>query len=404
MRSFKFGIVACVLFAALLLQPATGVARTADWGMFAGDAQHSGLSPYVGQTGALQKWSVALRPAGGPTEFSSPVVASDGTVVVQTFGTLTAVKNGQVLWQHTNDGVNFFNGDPLVVGRTVIVHTFSYPQGGQVRGLSAFDLKTGESVWANPVVDPIGALGKAGSLFASRGGTIYSVGYGLAAFSSRGTLLWFSSASRYSAALSNDGTYLWTYDESGSNLLKVSALTGALIGPAIPLPAPHQGYQYLSIGLDGTVYAPSWDSTGAFVTAVRPDGTRWDVGVPGGLDNGVTIGMDGTLFVPFMPQSNPLLTGGVVCLSPVDGHTVWQSVLGGSNTWTAGGIVADAANRIYVSDGSTPGNLVCLDGSSGNPLWQFGLPRDNWFSSVAIGSDGTVYYCDSYGVLYAIGN
>ena len=230
--------------------------------------------------------------------------------------------------------------------------------------------------------------------------------------------------------LSPAGQLAWTYDVNPSRLGVIQ------VGQSAP-----------TVASDGTVYV----AAGALY-AIRADGTlkwtRFDPAVED-LRNAPVIGADGTLY--FVYHNIPL-----TALSPDDGHTIWSLDLGvNDHVFASPAIGADGT--IYVAtqpcvvyavspngtllwtfDTSTIGYActmrsspaVARDGSiylgtnSGSPSsvfvalnpngtlkWTFepaDLPPDvpsshfDIYSSPTIGSDGTIYFGQEFGRVYAL--
>lgn len=229
--------------------------------------------------------------------------------------------------------------------------------------------------------------------------------------------------------LSAAGDSLWAFD-----------INAQPRGMAIGLSAP-------AIGPDGTVYI-----AGDALYAIRPDGSlKWKALPQASQDlrNSPSVAADGTVY--FVHYAVPL-----TALDPADGHTIWSLSLSESSHFVSAPSLG-ADGTIYVGSdqglfyaASAAGALqwtfdpasigyscsfrsspaVAADGTiyvgtnSGNPAslflaltpagaarWTFtpaNLPPDvppghfDIYSSPAIGSDGTVYFAQELGRVYAL--
>jgi len=230
--------------------------------------------------------------------------------------------------------------------------------------------------------------------------------------------------------LSSTGQVLWTYDINPSGLGVIQ------VGQSAP-----------AIASDGTVYV----AAGALY-AIRSDGTRkWTRfdPAPEDLRNAPVIGADGTLY--FVYHNIPL-----TALDPDDGHTIWSLDLGvndhvfaspaigadgtiyvvtepgvvhavspgGTRLWTfetasigysctlRSSPAIDADGSLYFGTNSgSPSSIFLALNPNGTLKWAFepaDLPPDvpsthfDIYSSPAIGSDGTIYFGQEFGRVYAL--
>jgi outer membrane protein assembly factor BamB len=166
--------------------------------------------------------------------------------------------------------------------------------------------------------------------------------------------------------LSSSGEILWTYDINPSGLGVIQ------VGQSAP-----------TIASDGTVYV----AAGALY-AIRSDGTlKWTrfAGTTEDLRNAPVIGADGTLY--FVYHNIPL-----TALDPSDGHTLWALDLGLNDHVLASPAIG-ADGTIYVA--TQPGVVYAVS-SSGALLWTFETSSIGYSctlrSSPAIDADGTLYF------------
>ena len=138
-----------------------------------------------------------------------------------------------------------------------------------------------------------------------------------------------------------------------------------------------------ALGSDGTIYV---GGNGAF-TAVNPDGTgKWSYSLTGHMVASPAIASDGTLY----------FGGGDSNLYALDsnGRVKWKFATGGAITSTP----ALAKNgTLYF--GGTDHNLYAI-GADGKLKWKF--TTGGQVFSPAIGDDGTIYFQNGEGKLFAI--
>ncbi|MHB8077906.1 MAG: outer membrane protein assembly factor BamB family protein [Candidatus Krumholzibacteriia bacterium] len=273
----------------------------------------------------------------------------------------------------------------------------------------------------------------------------------------RRTLLLGSREVRSSPAVAPDGRVAFLVQErdtTGVNVLHdllylvapdsgvawVRNVNHAPLGAEVGLSAP-------AIAADGTIYV-----AGDALYAWRPDGTlKWKAFDPAAeeLRNSPVVGADGTVY--FVYHNIPL-----TALDPADGHVLWACPLGVNDHCFASpaigadgtiyvatnpGVVYAVSNAgavLWTFDAAAAGYpctmrsspAVAADGSiylgtnSGNPAsvllaltpagalkWAFepaDLPSDvppdhlDIYSSPAIGSDGTIYFGQEFGRVFAL--
>lgn len=161
------------------------------------------------------------------------------------------------------------------------------------------------------------------------------------------------------------GDSLWAYNINAIPLLLDVGLSAPAIGP------------------DGTVYV-----TGDRLYAIHPDGSlKWAALTPTGeaMRNSPVVGADGTVY--FVTHNVPL-----TALDPDDGATIWSCPLGpNDHCFASPAIGADGA--IYVA--TNPG-IVYAVSPAGQVHWTFSLASvgfDGYLrSSPAVDADGTIYF------------
>jgi outer membrane protein assembly factor BamB len=165
--------------------------------------------------------------------------------------------------------------------------------------------------------------------------------------------------------LSAQGDSLWAYSTNPT-------LLWGDVGQSCP-----------AIGPDGTVYI-----AGDSLYAIRSDGTlKWSRGwqLDEAMRNSPVIGSDGTVY--FVYHNVPL-----TALDPADGHTLWECQLGVNDHCLASPAIS-ADGTIYAN---TNVGLVYAVSADGKLLWTFNIASAGfagWLrSSPAVDADGTIYF------------
>jgi outer membrane protein assembly factor BamB len=350
----------------------SGLANSA-WPKFRGNAQNTGLSPYVGAQTNTLKWTRQT----GDCVFSSPAIGADGTVYVgSTDGNVYALNpaDGSVKWSFATggsvlsspaigaDGTVYFGGDD---GYVYALN----PADGSVKWSHA----TGGSVLSSPAIGADGTVyigsndHNVYALNPSDGSVKWSYATGGAVESSPaigadGTVYVGSDDAKLYALNPIDGSVKWTY------------LTGDWVRSS---PA---------IGADGTVYVVSWDRN---IYALNPSdaSVKWSYTTGGGVNSSPAIGADGTVYV----GSDKLYA-----LNAADGSVKWTHTVSCPESLPAIG----ADGTVYI--GSWDGKVYALNPPYGSVKWYF-TTGDYVSSSPAIGADGTVYIGSRDNNVYAFG-
>ncbi len=224
-----------------------------------------------------------------------------------------------------------------------------------------------------------------GSVALGSDGTIYyptSLGKFVALYPD-GRLKWEVESGGISPVVGSDGTVYYAGDDSlyarnSSGTRKWARYLGASCGST---PA---------IGADGTVYVGSDDNQ---LHAFRPDGsTRWTHRIGTDVRTSPCIGADGTVY--FSADS-------LYALDPSTGARQWAVYIYGNSRY-CGGLAVAADGTIYAgAKGTNYGYLVAVT-ASGEIRWRFTCHPGTSVRVPVIGSDGTLYFGDSWGNFYAV--
>jgi outer membrane protein assembly factor BamB len=144
-----------------------------------------------------------------------------------------------------------------------------------------------------------------------------------------------------------------------------------------------------AIGADGTIYFGDYNGR---VYALTPDGkVKWSLTLDAAPSNSLTIGADGTIFVP--------VVAGLYALSD-DGNSAsvkWQFQAGGEFQLASWSPAIASDGTIYLA--ST--GLYALN-PDGTEKWEFSMGGAEVGGSPAVGPDGTIYVGSNDTNLYAI--
>ncbi len=387
------------------------------WPMLHQNAQHTGLSPYLGPTVPFLKWKFQT----GGAVYASPAVGRGRIYVGSDDGNLYALNlQGVLLWK-------FQTSSPIrtspAIGSDGTIYLASYitSSSEQPEGILYAINPAGRMIWNLTLVNFQG-YDSLSSPTIGPDGTIYTsdVGFRVVAVHPDGTLKWqlITDGEVFdSPAVASDGTLYVGVDDPDpvgfcDQCLLALDPNGTVRWGSIPKRA---GFSWPAIGSDGTVYingyainpdgTVKWGSSGFGSPSIAPDGTIY-----GSVDNGVfATNPDGTLRWVF-PIERPSGSGNPCCFYGIVGLS---DVAIGSNGILYFGVgVEGFCNCAPVPSGYGNASLYAV-APNGTLAWKFvihptvtcatfGCPIVS-LSDPAIGSNGTVYVGSGDGNVYAIG-
>jgi len=339
--------------------------KRGDWWMYQHDAQHTGRSNLLGPATPTEKWRFAAETQSSTANpaFYPPTFAADGTIYIS-----------------------------------------STP--GQFYALNP----DGTCKWSLPLKARFSAVGSDGTVYIS------SYDNCLYALNPQGTMQWKFLIDSYASTtpvIGSDGTIfigsasgnLYAIKPNGTQRWMLRAISG-MTNPVV--------------GVDGTVYVGSDDSN---LYAITPDGTqKWAYTSANHNFCSISIGADGTIYagtdvqllalntdgtlkwatlllaspIPVIGSDGTIYTtsGSLLALNP-NGTTKWHFDKAASTTPP----VIGADGTIYVG---TTGHLYAVN-PNGTQKWVLDTAYNSFYSSTALGPDGTLYASDPTN-LYAFGS
>lgn len=447
-KNFRWGAIAAIALVLSAALPAPAQPANSAWPMFRHDAQHSGLSPYVGSQKGSLKWKYNASVFVGS---SSPVLGADGTLFVAADdGTVHAIDGstgarkwtrslascignmpmtaavtaaeavliacgpnitaldgttGDDVWWHAINFDRFLTPPTIAADGTVYI-------GAEQAGLYALDAATGAEKWNASTMHTLGAP----SIGPGPSGSVFLVDFGGLDNGSlvRGSKPKQEEPSRLQGALLHKAAH------------RLSSPGGAHVPFMVPVATPTHAcdlcdmsdlhafdpqtgdqlwcYQLVPVddggGLsstpavdqNGTTYVTYEDSFGAYVIAVDgSSGTlKWTSSGTGNMHTSPGLGPDGTVY---LASDSSTLTA----INGTNGMTLWSFGAGvWANPTSSPAIGADATVYIGSGDNST----YAIDGKTGALKWRYetGAPI---VASAAIGADGTVFIVSTDGFIYA---
>ena len=303
------------------------------WPMHGHDVRHTGLSPYsTADNLGEEKWWFFQE---GPFFEGSPVVDNDGVIYFGSWDNhlYALYPNGTMKWKCYTGG-NVETSPAIAEDGTIYVGTHFAPGYGTYlyainpNGTWKWRRKTG-NMYSSP------AIGDDGTIYCSDGGI-------------------------YIIALYPNGTLKWEY-RTGASVLSSPA-----------------------IGDDGTVYCGSHDNN---IYALYPNnGTvKWKYTTGNWVHGIPTIGDDGTIYC----GSDDLY---MYALYPNNGSMKWRCYIG--SVW--GSPALDKDGNLYVGVWEKIFYSIYPDGTI---RWRVNLSRRVWGQSAVVSDDGTIYFgtCDFEG-------
>lgn len=231
-------------------------------------------------------------------------------------------------------------------------------------------------------------------------------------------------------AFSPDGQTLYSISQSTKMLLAVNAITGDIKWQQSMNDATYGAG--IVVGADGKVYLGTEDKAGT-IYAFTPNGTiRWSASLGAAIKASPAITSDGKVYV--------LCDGATLkCFKADDGNEIWSASLSGN----AGGVAVDANGNVYAGTSSgiwaynsngtrlwmsaeahkvtERGGSLAIDSKNGtiyaalkgksgiasvnmndgSTRWTYASEYNDCYHPV-VDDEGTVYFCEKNGALYAV--
>jgi len=341
--------------------------------------------------------------------YSSPAVASDGTIYVGDVGSgtipmgLYAInQDGTLKWKYEIPNAVFTpavgsDGTIYVQDNTATLYA--------VAG-------DGTEKWSYPL-SASHAVGQSAPAIGSDG-TIYVGADGIYALNPDGTLKWSYYPSGYdyisfvhsSPAIASDGTIIVGANGDFMELPDPGRAALFAINPDGTLKWRYllEGADFVfsspAINSEGTIYIGGETSTGgdlSFVFAINPDGTlKWKYEISGGrpVRSSPAVDIYGTIYVA--TKASGTAEAELLVLNP-DGTLKWSYTVGQADIYCSPAIGENGL--IYF--GAENGIFYALN-QDGTENWKYSTNNGINWTSPAIDIDGTIYIGNSDGYLFAI--
>lgn len=227
---------------------------------------------------------------------------------------------------------------------------------------------------------------------------------------------------------SHDGQTFYTLAQTDKKLLAISAITGEKLWEYATSAATYGAGP--AVGPDGTIYFGTEDGDGSFYAVLPSGALKWKVTMGAAVKASPAVTSDGTVYV--LADK-----GNLAALDAASGTAKWSETLDGN----AGGVIVDADGTVYAGtskgiwafDGTGgliwksetaysvterggslavagdvlyavlkgKGGCVALSTSDGKQLWQYKTTENDCYHPV-VDADGTVYFCEKSGYLFAV--
>jgi outer membrane protein assembly factor BamB len=344
------------------------------WPMSGNNGQHTRRSSAVGPSMPTLDWSASLN----GSIYSEPMIAHDGSVVVCGSPNLRCYSAaGNELWTKSN--AEFSSSQAPAIGHDQKV----YARGSALYAYTS----SGSLVWSQL------PAGNAPAIAADGG--ILQVSEGIRKLAPDGNLVWLASpadwrSSTTTPAIAPDGTI---YAGNGKDALYAFSDTGEEQWRADAVPDSGSPYWQSTpaIGADGTIYLGS----GMNVYAFNPDGSeQWGYPNTAKINMSPGIGPDGTIY--YTTKDTSATENNLLVALHSDGTLKWEYSADGYYFTAPPSI--DGSGTVYIG---IYGALHAVN-PDGTRKWTFDDPAGE-VAGVAIGADGTLYFGDSAGYLYALG-
>jgi len=345
-----------------------------DWTMFHGDARHSGWTGADAPHDSLLAWT---RFTGDSIFYSSPVVASDGTIYIGTAGEelLALDPDGEVRWRYRTLG-NLKYATPAIGpdGRIYVGDAAGMFYAINPDSTKAWTFQAGGAIKSSATIGPGGEI-----YFGCDDGLLYALDHD-------SSLRWTYPAGdtiRSSPAVAPDSTVLfgcydsYLYALRPDGTLRWRALTGGPIKYASP-----------AVDTANVVYCGSYD--GFLYAVTTSQEFLWACPLENAIRSTPAIGPEGRTFVCAGTR--------LFCLKP-DGDIEWHRDTGG---------VIYSSPLYYSEDqaivvGSDDGRLHCVH-EDGTGDWTFTVGEPIRTSPAPSADSRLIYAADLTGVLRAFGS
>jgi large repetitive protein len=359
------------------------IANPPVWPMVGMDRAHNRRSPHTGPASATLLWSLSLS---GESLRTEPMIGSDDTIyLISRYGTLYALNpDGTERWRQYL-GASMFSTPAIGPDQTVYAC---------VPNLVYALLPSGDYKWSyymqSAAAGPVIIVGGAAVIGDASGGVValnpdgmlawsYYIGGGgspacAPAVANDGTI-YYGNAYNEIFALNADGTPQWAFPVDPGDLTSVTQTTAA-------------------IAADGTVYIGMLHA----LYAINPDGSqKWKYGLnefqkP---NSAPAIAVDGTVYICIVGSTTA--DNLVLAINP-DGSLKWSYYADGYDMSSSP--VIDAASDIFLGVNGH-GFFIALH-PDGTLKWTFDTSAQI-YGGPAMGADGTLYFGDDTGHVYALG-
>lgn len=227
---------------------------------------------------------------------------------------------------------------------------------------------------------------------------------------------------------SPDGQVLYTVSNTGKKLIAIDAINGTVLWEYSTSTASYGAGP--AVGADGTIYFGTEDAEGSLYAITASGTLKWKTGLGAKVKASPAVTSDGNVYAL---ADNGTLTA----LDASTGTVRWKAELEG----TASGVAVDAAGNVYsatskgiwayTSAGTSiwknpdgfavterggsialydgilyaalkkGGGAAAIDMTNGSTIWQVKKTDGDCYHPV-VDSEGTVYFCEKAGYLYAV--
>jgi large repetitive protein len=356
------------------------------WAMWGGNCARTHCSPRSGPATPGLRWSYLVN---GEDMRLEPAIGGNGAIYVQGSkqGLYAFNPDGSLRWKCVTGYAS--RATPAIASDGTIYTDITCDSAGQVRAFTP----GGVYKWTQAFNGVLGSLAIAPS-----GAIIQNTIDGLASINLAGIRNWLKSyyLSDFPALTADGVVYATTLNGMTPTNDQIVALN------------PDSSVKWLSTdyfhGWHGGPSAPNADDKGTLYfshdiefIALNDDGTTKWIYETGYDSSRAAIGPDGTIFFT-MGQSSVAESNNLVALNP-DGSLKWEYNAGGNPL--TGPPTVDVDGAVYVSlRGLEEVRAINPDGSL---KWICDAPQAAT-GTIAVGADGTLYFGDAAGYVYALGS